>query len=71
MLIHSHHERVRNIDRPLQFIQDDFVKERRASATMGHDEKKEPVITSDDLVHWMITARLVKFSRDLECKRSF
>jgi hypothetical protein len=41
----------------IQYIQDDFVKERRDTATTSNDEKKEPAITSDDLVHRMITAR--------------
>ena len=52
------------IDQPLQFIQDDFVNQRSASITTGKE------ITSDELVHWMITARSVNLSTGLECERS-
>lgn len=39
--------------RPLQYIQEDFVSERKATTS------RDSAITSDDLIHRMITARFV------------
>ncbi|KAJ3562296.1 hypothetical protein NP233_g9665 [Leucocoprinus birnbaumii] len=49
-------------DETAEYIQDDFVKERRDTATTNSDEKKESAITSDDLIHRMMTARLLALS---------
>jgi len=47
-------------DETALYIEEDFVKERKAKPT--GDDNKESGITSDDLIHRMITARLLALS---------
>ncbi|KXN90462.1 Mini-chromosome maintenance complex-binding protein [Leucoagaricus sp. SymC.cos] len=48
-------------DQTAEYIQNDFVKERKTTTTKSNG-KEESAITSDDLVHRMITARLLALS---------
>lgn len=42
-----------------KYIQEDFVKERKATTTASSREKGESMVTSDDLIHRMTTAKSV------------
>lgn len=46
------------VDASVQFIQDDFVKERQAG-TSSNDAGKTDVVTSDDLIIRMMVAKYV------------